>query len=84
MTLGISSRGVGSLKKINGKNIVQNDFELICWDVVSSPSTPGSYIYKDINDFSKYDEATPESEPMISTGGKKEELMSKLSKFLSK
>jgi len=56
MTLGISSRGVGSLKKVNGKNVVQDDFELICWDVVSSPSTPGSYLYKDQNEFKKYDE----------------------------
>jgi hypothetical protein len=85
MTLGISSRGVGSLKKIDGKNIVQDDFELICWDIVSSPSTPGSYLYKELEDFAKYDEASPEAEPMIATGGnKQDEFMSKLSKFLSK
>ena len=41
--LGISSRGVGSIKESNGKNIVQNDFELICFDLVASPSTPGAY-----------------------------------------
>lgn len=81
MTVGVSSRGVGSLKKINGKNIVQNDFELICWDAVSSPSTPGSYIYKDLNDFSKYDENLPTEEPV---GDKRDELMSKLNYFLNK
>lgn len=43
--LGISSRGVGSLKNIHGKNTVQSDFELICYDLVSSPSTPGAYLY---------------------------------------
>lgn len=43
--LGISSRGVGSLKNIYGKNTVQDDFELICYDLVSSPSTPGAYLY---------------------------------------
>lgn len=43
--LGISSRGVGSLKNVYGKNTVQNDFELICYDLVSSPSTPGAYLY---------------------------------------
>ena len=43
-TLGISSRGVGSLKKINGKNVVQDDFELLCWDLVSVPSTPQAYM----------------------------------------
>jgi len=51
--IGVSSRGVGSLKEIRGENLVQDDFELICWDVVSSPSTPGSWI------FNKREEATP-------------------------
>ena len=45
LKIGVSSRGVGSLQKEDGKNIVQDDFELICWDVVTSPSTPGSWIY---------------------------------------
>jgi len=49
ITLGISSRGVGSLKNEHGKNIVQSDFELICFDLVSSPSTPGAYLFNDIN-----------------------------------
>lgn len=43
--LGISSRGVGTLKEVNGKNIVQPDFELICFDLVASPSTPGAYLF---------------------------------------
>jgi hypothetical protein len=47
LKIGVSSRGVGSLKKENGKNIVQDDFELICWDIVTSPSTPGSWIYNE-------------------------------------
>ncbi len=42
--IGISSRGVGSLKQVNGKNIVQNDFELIGFDLVATPSTPGAYL----------------------------------------
>lgn len=45
--LGISSRGVGSLKNMGGKNTVQDDFELICYDLVQSPSTPGAYLYPD-------------------------------------
>jgi hypothetical protein len=44
MKLGISSRGLGSVKKINGQLIVQNDFGLIGFDFVQSPSTTGSYI----------------------------------------
>jgi hypothetical protein len=47
LKIGVSSRGVGSLKKEDGKNIVQDDFEIICWDVVTSPSTPGSWIYNE-------------------------------------
>jgi hypothetical protein len=42
--IGVSSRGVGSLKRVNGENIVQNDFELIAFDAVSSPSTPGAFL----------------------------------------
>jgi lipocalin len=38
---------VGSLEKENGRNVVQDDFELICWDIVTSPSTPGSWIYSE-------------------------------------
>lgn len=45
ITLGISSRGVGSLKSEHGKNIVQSDFEIVCFDLVSSPSTPGAYLF---------------------------------------
>lgn len=48
--LGISSRGVGSLKEVNGKNIVQKDFELICFDLVASPSTPGAYLFPEKNE----------------------------------
>ena len=42
--IGVSSRGVGSVEQRLGQYIVGEDFELICWDVVSSPSTPGAYI----------------------------------------
>jgi len=48
--LGISSRGVGTLKEVNGKHIVQSDFELICFDLVASPSTPGAYLFPDKNE----------------------------------
>jgi hypothetical protein len=46
--IGVSSRGVGSLKKEGNKNLVQDDFELVCWDIVAQPSTPGSYIFTDM------------------------------------
>lgn len=47
--LGISSRGVGSLKEVNGENIVQDDFELIGFDLVATPSTPGAYLFPSNN-----------------------------------
>ena len=43
--LGVSSRGMGSLKEnAEGLLEVQDDFDLICWDFVSTPSNPGSYM----------------------------------------
>jgi hypothetical protein len=45
LKLGISSRGLGSVKKVGGKNIVQDDFELICFDLVATPSTPNAYLF---------------------------------------
>jgi len=47
VTLGISSRGVGSTKQQGGSQIVQDDFQLICFDMVSEPSTPGAFMLKE-------------------------------------
>ena len=58
VTLGISSRGVGSLTKNGEYNEVQEDFELICFDLVSSPSTPGSYLFKEDETADSVDEPT--------------------------
>lgn len=44
-TIGISSRGTGSVQQTNeGTLMVQNDFELVCWDFVSNPSTQGAFM----------------------------------------
>ena len=43
--LGISSRGLGSVKESMGVVTVENDFQLICFDMVSEPSTPNAYVY---------------------------------------
>jgi hypothetical protein len=43
--LGISSRGMGSTKPLAGNKLeVQEDFELLCWDFVSNPSTHGAFM----------------------------------------
>ena len=81
VTLGISSRGVGSLKEVKGQNIVQDDFELVCFDLVSSPSTPGAYVFQDVADKDKFNE-TVEQKPIVDDRMKK--LMGKLDSFLTK
>jgi len=43
--VGVSSRGMGSLQERDGVLEVQDDFELLCWDFVSTPSNPGSYMH---------------------------------------
>ena len=45
VTVGVSSRGMGSLEDKGGVMEVQDDFELLCWDFVSTPSNPGSYMH---------------------------------------
>ena len=42
--IGISSRGMGSVKEHQGTTIVEDDFQLICFDIVSEPSTPDAFM----------------------------------------
>ena len=42
--VGVSSRGMGSLEQRGNVMEVQDDFELLCWDFVSTPSNPGSWM----------------------------------------
>lgn len=43
--LGISTRGMGSVKQVNENTVeVQDDFDLLCADLVSTPSTPNAYM----------------------------------------
>ena len=87
VTLGISSRGVGSLKKVGERNEVQDDFELICFDLVSSPSTPGAYLFTDVNDRDKYEENLEEEKRIKESEkglDKSIDLMKKLTDFLGK
>jgi hypothetical protein len=59
ITVGVSSRGMGSLKDVGGLMEVQDDFELLCWDFVSTPSNPDSFMHlvkenKDFQSQNKY------------------------------
>jgi hypothetical protein len=45
ITVGISSRGMGSVKPLGENRVeVEDDFELLCWDFVSTPSTHGAFV----------------------------------------
>lgn len=48
--IGISSRALGSVKSRGDADIVQDDLHLICWDLVSEPSTPNAYLMKEARD----------------------------------
>jgi len=65
--LGISSRGMGSVKQLGETVEVQDDFELLCWDLVSVPSTPQAYMklseskqYISTKDYSKVNQLITE------------------------
>lgn len=88
VTMGVSSRGVGSLAKNGEHNEVQNDYEMICFDLVMNPSTPGAYLFANKEDRDKYDENLEEEKKSKDIGkidgglGKSLDLMGKLNDFL--
>ncbi len=85
VTMGVSSRGIGSLAKKGEQNEVQDDFELICFDLVSSPSTPGAYLFLNKDDRAKYEENLEEekkSPENITKSDKSVDLMRRLSDYL--
>jgi hypothetical protein len=87
VTMGVSSRGVGSLVKQGEQNEVQGDFELICFDLVSSPSTPGAYLYLNKEDRPTYEEKLEENNNVEVLGSgmdKSVDLMRRLSDYLGK
>lgn len=55
--VGISSRAVGSVQQRNGAAIVQDDLQLICWDFVSEPSTPGAFMMREAKELTRDDKA---------------------------
>jgi len=88
VTMGVSSRGVGSLAKKGEHNEVQEDYEMICFDLVMNPSTPGAYLFLNKDDRHKYDENLEEEKKSKEEGridgglGKSLDLMGKLNDFL--
>ena len=72
--IGVSSRGVGSVEQKLGQYIVGDDFELICWDLVSDPSTPNAWLGRDQDELRPYIESDQ-------TTSKKNSLNEKISKI---
>ena len=50
VTVGVSSRGMGSVSEQSGQTMVEDDFQLICFDMVSEPSTPGAFMMREAKD----------------------------------
>ena len=50
--MGISSRSLGSVKQEGGRTIVEDDLQLICFDMVSEPSTPNAFMLKEHRELS--------------------------------
>lgn len=73
--IGVSSRGVGSVETKLGQMVVGDDFELICWDVVSEPSTPSAWIGSP-EELQRYVESTDKKNTVLS------EKIEKLKKIL--
>ena len=71
--VGVSSRGLGTVTNKMGVLYVADDYEIVCWDVVSTPSTPGSWIMHTDEDLKPYVESKEEEN--------KPKLFEKLDKF---
>lgn len=79
LKIGVSSRGLGSVSKgPMGKLIVGDDFEIVCWDVVSQPSTPGAWIDEDPSRLKPYMESVENKNDKLL----KEDKFSKFDKWL--
>lgn len=63
--IGVSSRGVGSVTNKNGILMVDDDYEIICWDVVLEPSTPLAYIKQNREELRPFIEGKENNIPTI-------------------
>ena len=70
--LGISSRGLGSTKEVSGKTMVQDDFQLVCFDFVSEPSTTGAFMIKERKDSGNFTKADKINRALNSILGEEE------------
>ena len=78
LRVGVSSRGLGSVKNEFGRLVVDDDYEIVCWDAVSTPSTPGAWIGQNEEELRPYMESKTERKPLL-----KEDKFTKFEKWLS-
>lgn len=70
--IGVSSRGVGSVKEMpGGLVVVESDFELIGWDIVMEPSTPGAFIKSNATELKQYVENIEKNDHLVNEKIKK-------------
>jgi len=68
--VGVSSRALGTVKKIGGVLMVNDDLELICWDFVSNPSTPMAYVKINADELEPFKESEQKDDSKIITEDK--------------
>ncbi len=71
LKIGVSSRGLGSVEQRNGMLYVGDDFELVCWDVVTQPSTPNAWICTDEREVELYKESVKTEKDVIKESNNK-------------
>ena len=78
LKIGVSSRGLGTVSQLGGKVIVNDDYEIVCYDIVSQPSTPMAWIEQEQNDLKPYiEESKTDNTPLL-----KEDKFSKFDSWL--
>lgn len=64
--IGVSSRGLGTVTNKMGTLYVGDDYEIVCWDIVSDPSTPSAWITPEDAIPQQYVESKKSDKPMVS------------------
>lgn len=78
LKIGVSSRGMGTVLQDGDHLVVGDDYSIICWDVVSTPSTPNAWIETSPEKLQPYVEGKKETKPLI-----REDKYSKFEKWLN-
>jgi hypothetical protein len=80
LRIGVSSRGLGSVTQQMGKLIVGDDYEIVCWDVVTQNSTPGAIIRMEDSELTPFIESVNNDD--VNKEVIKEDKYSKFNKWL--